>query len=83
MNQPVTVTYSMSGKAMQGSDYTLSGNPGQVTIPAGSSSATVTLHAIADHIAEKTESAVMTLNKGSTYTVARARKATVSILNGP
>jgi hypothetical protein len=43
--QPVTVFYSMSGKAKLGTDYTLSGTPGQVTIPAGQFSARVVLHA--------------------------------------
>src|SRR6202043_3725299 len=44
--QPVTVFYSTRGKATQGADYTLSGTPGQVTIPAGQFLATVTLHAL-------------------------------------
>src|SRR5205823_3812928 len=35
--QPVTVNYSMSGGARLGTDYTLSGIPGQVTIPTGQS----------------------------------------------
>ena len=35
----------MSGKAKLGTDYTLSGTPGQVTIPAGHFSARVVLHA--------------------------------------
>ena len=83
LNQPVTVTYLMSGKATQGSDYNLSGTPGQVTIQAGSSSAQVTLHSIADHVAEKTESATMTLGKNSAYKLSKAKKATVNILDAP
>src|SRR6266513_6264305 len=43
--QPVTVNYSMSGGAILGTDYTLGGTPGQVTIPAGQSFAKVILHA--------------------------------------
>ena len=73
----------MGGKAKQGSDYTLSGNPGQATIPPGSSSVTVTLNAIADHVTEKKESAIMTLLKGSSYTLSGAKKATVSIISVP
>jgi hypothetical protein len=38
-----TVVYSMSDKAIQGTDYTLSGTPRRVTIPAGQPSATVNL----------------------------------------
>ena len=40
---PVTVRYVMGGKGRLGRQYALSGTPGQVTIPAGASSATVTL----------------------------------------
>jgi hypothetical protein len=43
--QPITMFYSLSGNAVLGSDYTLSGTLGEVTIPAGESSATVLLRA--------------------------------------
>jgi hypothetical protein len=39
---PITVNYSMSGTATNGTDYALSDRPNQVRIPAGQSSATVT-----------------------------------------
>ena len=42
-SQAITVMYSMSGNAVLGTDYTLNGTPGQVTIPMGQSSATVIL----------------------------------------
>src|SRR5205807_30364 len=45
VSQSTTVHYSMSGTASLGTDYTLSGSPGQVTIPAGQSSGSVTLSA--------------------------------------
>jgi len=54
---PVTVNYSMSGSAILGTDYTLSGTPGQVTIPAGDFSANVIL------------SARKNVNKGATMTL--------------
>jgi hypothetical protein len=57
----------MSGKAMLGSDYTMSGTPGQVTIPAGQTSGSVTLSALIDNVKEKKETAVMTLQPGSGY----------------
>ena len=44
--QDITVFYSMSGNARLGIDYTLSGTPGEVTIPAGQFSARVILHAL-------------------------------------
>jgi len=74
----------MRGTALTGSDYILSGTPGAVTIVAGQNFATVTLHAIADHITEKSETAAMVLTSGSGYKLPkRGAKATVTILNGP
>ena len=61
--QPVTVHYSMSGGAILGTDYTLSGTPGQVTIPAGQSSAKVILHALRN----VKKNATMTLTPGPGY----------------
>ena len=79
----MTVNLGMSGKATLGSDYTLS-EIGHTVIPANSSSATVVLHSIADHVAEtKPETAIMTINLGAGYKVLKSKKATVSIINGP
>lgn len=83
LGQPVTVSYAMGGKAQQGADYTLDGTPGQVTILAGQSSATVTLHAIADHVKERKESVTMTLNSGTGYRIPRRARATLTIVDGP
>jgi len=84
VSQALTVNYSIRGIATNGVDYTLSGTPGQVTIAAGQSSATVTLHSIADHVKEKNESAIMALSSGSGYKIPRhGAKATLTILNGP
>jgi hypothetical protein len=74
----------MRGSAINGSDYTLTGTPGQATIGAGQNSVTVALHSIADHVREKNEMAVMALSSGSGYKLPkRGAKATVTILNGP
>jgi uncharacterized delta-60 repeat protein len=81
--QTVTVSYAMSGTATLGSDYTLSGTVGQVTIPAGQSSASVRLKARIDHVTEGTETAVMTLLQGTGYQLGRKTQATVSILDSP
>jgi hypothetical protein len=68
----------MSGQATQGADYTLSGTPGQVTIPAGQLSATVTLHALVNP-PDGSETAIMTLNPGSGYSLSSTKSATVII----
>jgi hypothetical protein len=90
--QDTIVNYSMSGKATQGSDYTLSGPPGHVTIPAGQASGSVTLSALTDNVKEKKETAIMTLQPGSGYDFPAAGKkkkkskapsATLTILDGP
>jgi hypothetical protein len=74
----------MRGTALNGTDYTLSGTAGQVTIGAGNSSATVTLHSIADHVKERNETAIMAVTSGSGYKLPRrGTKATLTILNGP
>jgi FlaG/FlaF family flagellin (archaellin) len=82
----------MSGKAQEGSDYTLSGAAGQVIISAGQNSSNVTLSALADDVKEKKETAKMTLQPGSGYNFgttgkkkkqSKAPSATVTILDGP
>ncbi|HWY41673.1 MAG TPA: hypothetical protein VNX27_12855 [Chthoniobacterales bacterium] len=83
VSHPITVSYSMRGTALIGSDYTLSGTAGLATIAAGQSSATVTLHAIADHVKEKAETAILVPNSGAGYKLPkRGTKATLTILNG-
>ncbi len=81
--QAITLFYSMSGKAKQNSDYTLSGTTGQVTIPAHQSSATVTLHAVTDLVNEKNESAILQLQNAPAYSLSQPNQATVTIVNVP
>jgi hypothetical protein len=71
----------MSGRAVRGRDYTLSGTPGKVTIPAGRSYATVTLHSIEeeDEGGETKKTAIMTLKRGTGYELENS-SATVTIL---
>jgi len=70
----------MSGSATRGTDYTLSGTHNQVTVPAGQSSATVTLHSIEekDEATEGNEAATMILSKGAGYQLIN-NTATVTI----
>ena len=82
-SQSITVHYSTSGTAILGTDYTLSGTAGQVTIPAGQTSASVTLHALSDSVTETSETAVMSLQAGTGYGLGTPKTATVTILNGP
>jgi hypothetical protein len=76
----ITVGYAMSGTATNGTDYTLSGTANQVTIPAGQSSAAVTLTSFLDQVTEGTETAIMTLQRGRGYKLGRTKEATLSII---
>jgi hypothetical protein len=86
--QNVTVNYSMSGNAVLGMDYTLSGTSNQVTIPIGQTSAVVTL-TVRTMKTKGKEKATMTLGTGMGYqlpTVGKkhkvmAPKVTVTISN--
>jgi hypothetical protein len=75
----VAVHYSIGGAARMGTDYTVDGPPGEADIPAGASSTTVALHAIAGVPTRKGEKATLTLVGGTGYKVAKPNKATVTI----
>jgi len=78
-SQSITVGYSMSGTAILGTDYTLSGTPGQVTISGGQTSASVTLQALNDNDSGNTDTAIMTLQAGTGYALGSPKTATVTI----
>jgi hypothetical protein len=73
----LTVAYTMSGTAANGSDYTLLS--GSASIPAGASFVDVTLTPTDDAIVESAETAVMTLAAGAGYAVGSPASATVNI----
>ena len=78
-SQDITVNYSMSGTAKLGTDYTLSGTPGKVTIPGGQTSGTVTLDVAPDKALKKKKTAIMTLQSGAGYKLGKSKTATVTI----
>jgi hypothetical protein len=82
--QPLTVFYTVSGKAKLGTDYTLSGTAGQIVIPANQTSGSVDFHAVNDSVKEKDEKAKITLSPNATYKVPKksGKTATVTI-KGP
>jgi hypothetical protein len=69
--------FTMSGTATEGADY--GALPGSVTIPAGSSSATVSLTPIDDALFEGPETAILMLTPDPSYTVGALDQATVTI----
>jgi len=71
----LTVNFTYSGAATFGSDYTQSGassfagGVGTIVIPAGRSSASVTIDPIADTINEPDENVVLSVSPGANYNV--------------
>lgn len=65
----VTITYSLSGTALQNTDYT-DPQAGAITIPQGATSGTVTLNVTDDATPEPSETIIITLNTASNgYTI--------------
>jgi len=75
VSSDITVTYTMSGNAFQGTNYSLSAS--EFTIPAGASSATITLNVLRGD--KKARSATMRLQPGFGYTLSAPAYASVSI----
>ena len=82
-SQPLAVNYVMGGTSLQNSDYTLSETSQQIVISAGQTSATVLLHAVADHVKERNETASMILTQGTGYKLPKRPKAVLTIVNAP
>lgn len=78
---PRTVSYSMSGRAINGRQYTLSGTYGRVTIPAGASTGTVTLNSALGSLRRGSKTATMVLSPGTGYQLAFPSNASVTIFN--
>ena len=76
---PLTVNYSLSGSATNGTDY--DNLTGSVTIAAGQASATITLRPVDDASIETTESATVTLAASPGYLLGATTAATVSIID--
>ena len=77
-NSDITISYAMSGSAVLGTNYSLSGEPRQVTIPAGQSSATVMVRILSGR-KNKGKTVIMNLISGAGYTVSTPARAPISI----
>jgi len=73
----LVVGYAIGGSATAGGDYGALG--GSVTIPAGSTAATVTVTPLDDSLAESAETVVLTVTAGSGYSVGAPSSGTVTI----
>ena len=81
MSVPLNIRFSMGGNAIQKTDYTLS-SQNVVVIPAGKTSATVTLNSLeeVDPVDEPNSTAILKLQPGTNYAVGTPSSATVTIL---
>ena len=75
----LTVSYTVSGSAIPGSDYTAF--TGSVTIPAAAASATITVMPINDAVVEPSETVVLSLSPDAAYFIGAPGSATVTIVS--
>jgi subtilase family serine protease len=76
---PMTVSYAVGGTATPGSDY--EALAGSVTIPAGSTSATIAVVPLDDPLVESNETVVVTLTPGADYAIGSPAGALVTIVS--
>ena len=77
---PLTVSYSMSGSATNGTDYLLAG--GSAVVPANASYVDVTVTPVPDGTTEPVETIVLTVNPATGYRVAAGNAAaTVELID--
>lgn len=74
---PLTVFYSLSGTAVNGTDYQRL--DGSASIASGSSTASVVVTPVADGTVESPETVVLTLTASASYQLGSPRTATVTI----
>ena len=82
----IGVAFVMTGSAVQGFDYILLGNfnkSGQILIPAGQASVTVTLHTVPDEGFPAREIATLNLLNGARYHLGSPRHADIVIQPQP
>jgi outer membrane autotransporter protein len=79
LSSPTTVNITTSGTSTSGTDYT--GGVATVVIPAGATTATITIDPTVDATVEANETVILTVAAGTGYTVGAPASATGTILN--
>ena len=79
LTSPTTVNITTSGTATSGTDY--AGGVATVVIPAGATTATITINPNVDGTVEADETVTLTVAAGAGYTVGAPASATGTILN--
>jgi hypothetical protein len=75
--QPVTIPFTLGGSATTPADYGINASP--LTIPAGSTSGTLTVTVVADALAEANETIIVTLGTPTNATLGTPTVHTVTI----
>ena len=78
-SSPLTVNYTLTGTAVNGTDYTAV--PLSVVIPTGASTATVTITPIDDAVFDPNETVILTIAANAAYLVGAPSSATATILD--
>ncbi|MGB8168094.1 MAG: hypothetical protein WCF18_11425 [Chthoniobacteraceae bacterium] len=78
---PLTVSYAISGTAGNSADYSTIAN--SVTIPAGSTSATIAVTPSPDTLAEGNETVALTIASDLAYSIGTQGSATVTVADKP
>jgi len=79
LSSPTTVNITTAGTATAGTDY--AGAVATVVIPAGATTATITINPNVDGTVEANETVILTVAAGAGYTVGAPASATGTILN--
>ena len=79
LSSPTTVNITTGGTATSGGDY--AGGVATVVIPAGATTATITINPNVDGTVEADETVILTVAAGTGYTVGAPASATGTILN--
>jgi hypothetical protein len=81
---PLNVFFTKGGTASNGADYqSLGGAVSLVVIPAGQTSAAITIAPVADNLVEGPETAVLTLVANAAYAIGSDPSAAVTIVDDP
>jgi hypothetical protein len=80
-NSAIDVNFTISGTAVNGTDYILVTSP--LTIPAGATAGVVNISPVSDTVVEGDEAVVWTLQPGAAYQVAFSQSVTVTIKDRP
>jgi hypothetical protein len=77
--QPLTVFYNMAGTAHLGTDYSLDGTVGQITIGPGHSGASIKVHALPGQTHKRARTAKIQLSPRSNYHIPNKTGKTATI----